>query len=230
MKALKAALRKTRYNGGIYIFFEAIMAITPRKDTYVYTKEKLDDAQAYQSNQTPIRVMEGVFEEVGGDSGKALPPIRTPRAKAPPVASGMMFHDDAMNTLDDAMNTLDDAIKPADKLPLTAALLMQSKGQQNSWQLKPKGPASQVEKKFNAFLKALAAQKGCSVESLKQQGFQCESKGEKGTQVNFPNKDMAKLFSQMLNENTSAHQLLSAKPVALEDDEQRPSSRPSFRP
>lgn len=170
------------------------MSIQKRKDTYVAVPEHLEEAYARFLQKKPIRVIPGDYETVGGEQGNELPGRELPDA----INTGIMIHHDALNVLND-------------DFPLSNQLLAETKGEFKTWQLRPKAPRNEVEKKFDAFLKALAEKWGCSIESLKQQGFNCESKGDKGTSVNFPSKDLADLFSQMLTENISAHQLLSDK-------------------
>lgn len=187
------------------------MSIQKRKDTYVAVPEHLEKAYANFMKQKPIRVIPGEYETVDGEEGKDLPGKVIPDT----INTGIMIHEDAMNVLND-------------DLTLSEQLLAEAKGQFSTWQLRPKAPRNDIEKKFDAFLEALAEKWGCSVESLKQQGFNCESKGNKGTNVNFPNKDLADLFSQMLKENISAHQLLSDKRNT--PDIETPSSSMAMRP
>lgn len=175
------------------------MAIQDRRDTYIEVKISLDEAYANFSKQKPVRVILGEYETVGGQEGIELPGLVLPNN----ISSGIAIHNDALDILNEN--------------PLTAEFLAHSKGQKSSWQLTFKAPSSDLKKKFDAFLIALAQDLGCTVESLEKQGYSYAQGENKLAKLNFPSKDMASLFMQMLKENIPAHQLFSSKRATAEE-------------
>lgn len=93
------------------------------------------------------------------------------------------------------------------ELPITDALLDRAKGQtglQLSSEVpelsyyRPKPPKSNLEKKFDAFLEALAKARGCTVDDLKAEGYSCKTMPDKTLKLNFPNPELQKSFNQFL--------------------------------
>jgi len=161
------------------------MSIQAKQDSYIVITTELNRA----GSKVGV-VIAGECTTIDDDGSFLIAPSTYEKKKE---TSGMVIHSDALDVLN--------------QLPLTEKLLEQSKGQKALWLLQPKGPATSVEKKFEEFLKALAAHRGCDVDSLKKQGFICRPKGKNSPKISFPNKDMASLFQQMLNDNLSASQL-----------------------
>lgn len=179
-----------------------------KEDTYTLVTRELEKAYGRQRSYTSV--ISGEYEVIKPTQYLSSPEALEPEnSTSQPKDSGMTFHVDVQ-----------------DSMPLTEQLLAQSKGQNSLWQLRPKAPASQVEKKFNEFLKVLADRQGCTPESLKKQGFNCQTMGEKGVSIDFPNKDIAKLFQQMLNENLSAAQVLKPAPSMAADEPKANTFRP----
>lgn len=153
-----------------------------------YANATIDLNSAYSTRNIEPLVIDAVSNVIG--ENLFLAPKPTP-------PSGLAIHDEALQTLA-KLNTL----------PLTTQLLERSQGIGSMWALQPKGPSLVIEKKFEAFIKALAAQRGCSVADLKKLGFQCKSNGELGLSIEFPEQDQANLFKQMINEDLVPSQLL----------------------
>ena len=121
------------------------MAIQDRRDTYVEVKISLDEAYVNFSKRKPIRIIAGEYESVDGQDGNELPTNVLPNK----MFSGIAIHDDALDILNENL--------------LAAELWGSTKSLASTWQLTFKAPSSELKKKFDEFLRALAKDLGCTV-------------------------------------------------------------------